>query len=203
MLRLCQFLAVVAALMTTGCQFTSRSNPTPEEGSDPSPQVPPSLTSKPTSEKVDPNKPTPQPVQPLPGEPSKEKPGKPKPVPSAEDAKKLRTSQVTARFVRLGANPGADRKPIYVMEIELKNMTGKDIKGYQGGLFFYDQDGNIVYNLGWLKGPLKVDESRKEGFVAVTIDDKTVKLMQGSPDKIKAEFEASEITFEDGTVKKF
>jgi predicted Zn finger-like uncharacterized protein len=126
--------------------------------------------------------------------------------PSTGQADPALRSKVEAHFVRLeDAPPTSGGKPMYRIEVEMKNRTGKDITRYRGTLRFVDPSGKLLYTLGWASGALKADETRKQNLpvFAFAIGDEAASRMKGAPDKVKAEFQADSITFSDGSVADF
>ena len=178
----------VAVLIVGGCWKASQSGLPPTTPALPTVpvQAGESRTNMPSTARTEPLPTQPQPTKPL-----------------IADRSDPKWKQVEGKFVRFTEKPGTGGKPFYSIIVELKNVTGKDITKYQGGLCFRDENGRELYVLGWTKDALKAGTPRQDGFMPLLIKEDSVKYMKEHPEKVKVEFEASNITFSDGTEKKF
>ena len=190
MLRYCS-AARVAALIVTGCNPAHPTpNSSPAQPSNPAPQANPNPGPPPP-----PMNPTPLPPPPTPPAPP---PNPQPPGPSPDEKAKQRRSLLEAKFVRLSETM-IDKKPFYTIEVDMKNVSGKDMKLFQGGVWFYDEAGKDIYLIGDTYGPVKAGETVKRGYSPPNLDDAAVAYMKAHPDKVKVEFEANRIENTDGS----
>jgi hypothetical protein len=157
----------------------------------------------------DSDKPSPQPTaKPFARESNRGEPTARDTRPTREELDKLKRSQIAARFVRITDDPAKKGTPFeYWIELEVKNLTDKDVKDYVGKLLLYDQDGKLLYLSGWTRGmlpnPHRPGETEKTKFNPFFLKDPELSTIKESPDKVKAVIEVTTITFADGSEKKF
>lgn len=196
MIRPCS-ATLMAAMFLVGCHPP----PTPPAPPLPAPPQAPRTQGDPNPPRTPPAPPTPPRQDPTPAAPQPPSPTPAEPSPQ-EVKEKERRSLMQAKFVRL-TEATVDKKPFYTIEIDMKNVSDKDMKLFQGGVWFYDESGKDLYLIGDTYGPVKAGETTKRGYSPFNLTDGAVAYMKTHPDKVKVEFEADKVEYADGTTAKY
>jgi hypothetical protein len=123
---------------------------------------------------------------------------------SPAEKEKIKRSFLTAKLAGVSETG--------VVEVEITNNTGKDIRDIRGSFIFEDKDGNPIYSIGFTYAMkrvfMKKDAAIKTGVAVVKGNTvfmgehkgKSVEeLLKKNPDTVKVHFSANEFVYDDGT----